>query len=359
MLKNLFVAVVVLFASINAMALNPGQIKVFATAAALEASNHREGSIGYAQDTDAFYFRTGSTWTSVATLGALANGATLTNAVDGTIVVTEGGETWTWAVTNNLYTFASDSGATFVFTPASTFSGDVTFSGGAGALTCGAAGCSLVATDASATGFIMGAAGATAILTLDTTDASPKVIVTGITTQDAFSVPVGESVFVEGIRAPVVATSQAQIRFCGNGADGATPVYMGPVLLDDTEADLAFGGAGCDGLENTTEATADNPWHAGFAFKPVAMSCVGLCTGASAANDAVAFQLRDDAASVTGLTCTTPILGGDGVPSQCSVRDSSPATVAANSAVAVSVTLVDDDCNDAGDDFECILTISF
>ncbi len=151
----------------------------------------------------------------------------------------------------------------------------------------------------------------------------------------------------------------AVIRFCGNGHNGATATYMGPVLLDDTEADLAFGGAGCDGLDNATEATADAPWHAGLAFKPVAMVCVGLCTGASTANDAVTYQLRDDTASVSGMTCTATAWTADATPQQCTVTDSTPETVAANSAVAVKISGTDDACTDAGDDFECLLYVTF
>lgn len=57
-----------------------------------------------------------------------------------------------------------------------TATGDVTSSGGAGAFTCGAASCSLVATDNSATGFVMGAAGATGMLAFDTTNGEEKLI---------------------------------------------------------------------------------------------------------------------------------------------------------------------------------------
>lgn len=161
------------------------------------------------------------------------------------------------------------------------------------------------------------------------------------------------------LQSATVATHLATIRFCGNGISGATPSYMGPVLLDDTEADLVFGGAGCDALDNTTEATADAPWHAAFAFKPVAMVCVGVCTGASAANDAITYQLRDDAADVTGMACTATAWSGDNTPSQCTVRDPTPATVAANSAIAIKMSGTDDACTDAGDDFECLLYVTF
>lgn len=170
------------------------------------------------------------------------------------------------------------------------------------------------------------------------------------------------------LSSPIVASSLQAIRFCGNGPDGATTTYIGPVLASDIidatggaqdPVDITFGSAFCDGLDNTTEATAERVWHAGWAFRPVAMSCVGLCTGASAANDQIVFQMRDDAASATGVTCTTAALGGDGVPAQCTVRIPTASQVAAASAIAVSVTMTNDDCNDAGDDFECVVFGSF
>ncbi len=169
----------------------------------------------------------------------------------------------------------------------------------------------------------------------------------------------GASSFTTGLSSPIVGTSLMTIRFCGNGPDGATTTYVGPVLEGQIATDFQFSSAGCDAADSTTEATADAVWSPGFAFKPVAMSCVGLCTGGTPANDAIVFQLRDDTASVTGMTCTTAALGGDAVPAQCSVRTNSPATVAAASAIAVSITMTNDDCNEAGDDFECLVFATF
>ena len=161
------------------------------------------------------------------------------------------------------------------------------------------------------------------------------------------------------LQAATVATHLQPIRFCGNGSATGAADYMGPVLLDDTEADLAFGGAGCDALNNATEGNVDDAWHVGFAIKPVAMVCVGLCTGASAANDAITYQLRDDTADVTGMTCTASAWTGDASPQQCTVRDPTPQTVAAGSLLAVKTIGTDDACADAGDDFECIVYVTF
>lgn len=169
----------------------------------------------------------------------------------------------------------------------------------------------------------------------------------------------GAGTFTAGFTSPVVGTSLMRIRFCGNGPDGATTTYISPVAEGQIATNFEYGSAGCDGEDSTTEATADEVFHIGYALKPVAMSCVALCTGATAANDVVVFQLKDDTVAVTGLTCSTSALGGDATPAQCSVRTSSPATIAAGSAIDVSIVMTNDDCNDAGDDFECNLFVTF
>jgi hypothetical protein len=90
----------------------------------------------------------------------------------------------------------------------------------------------------------------------------------------------------------------------------------------------------------------------------VAMSCVGVCTGASAANDTLSFQLQDDTSAVTGMTCSITF-AGDATPAQCSVRDSTPATIATGSSIDIKMLATNDDCNDAGDDFECYVFVTF
>lgn len=145
------------------------------------------------------------------------------------------------------------------------------------------------------------------------------------------------------------------LRFCGTGGATATTAhYIGPVLLDDTEADLAFGGAGCDGLDSATETTADNPIDAAFDYKPMGMVCA--TTGGAALDDVVTFQLREDASDVTGLTCSVTLSGT--TPQTCSVLYPAGETVAANSALAVEVTAATDDDVSAVD-FECKVTRTF
>jgi len=178
--------------------------------------------------------------------------------------------------------------------------------------------------------------------------ASSTLSVTGLITGSGGLAVASPSILLEGIR------------FCGNGHDGSTAHYMGPVPLDDTEADLAVGGAGCDALDDPTIGNADAPWprSPNVAFKPVAMVCNGLCTGATPANDPVVFALYDDTAAVAGMTCTFT-LAGDATAGQCTVTDPTPATVAAGSAITVKVSGTDDVCDDAGDDFECIVFVTY
>lgn len=239
--------------------------------------------------------------------------------------------------------------------------GDIAMNGGTGAFSfAGFVGSSTVLMDDNnATSLSIGSTGRLDLLTFDTVNDTETVVVTGTTATTAFHVDVGEALFDEGVDMAIAATTLQVIRFCGNGSATGAAHYMGPVLLDDTEADLVFGGAGCDALDSATEATADAPWHAAFAFRPVSMVCVGVCTGATAANDAITYQLRDDAADVTGMTCTAAAWSGDATPSQCTVRDASPATVAAGSTVAIRFTGTDDACEAAGDDFECLVWATF
>jgi len=178
---------------------------------------------------------------------------------------------------------------------------------------------------------------------------------------------VSSTVEVTGISTLAAASSTVpaflldRIRFCGNGPDNGAETYVSPVPYDDTEADYISGGAGCDGEDDTTIGNADDKWPdlPNVAFKAVGMVCTAVCTGATAANDAIVFKLYDDTAAVTGMTCTTAELGGDGVAAQCSVTDTTPETIAAGSLLAVGIDDTNDDCNDAGDDFDCYVFTTF
>jgi hypothetical protein len=239
--------------------------------------------------------------------------------------------------------------------------GDLSCGGGAGALTFDAASSSIVYTDASGTGLVMGSTGHLNLITLDSTNDQETLIVTGETAVDAFHVDVGTSLFDEdavfgaGITVASPAILHQNIRFCGNGPDGGTETFLSPNMFADID-----GSAACDAEDDTTIGNADEPWPLlkDVAFKPLSMVCTAVCT-AGTADDAFVFRLMDDTAAVTGMTCTTSAVGGDASPVQCTVTDTTPETVAAGSLLAIGVDSTNDDCNDAGDDFTCMVYVTY
>jgi hypothetical protein len=197
--KFLAVTALLLAFATPAFALRDGRLMRFATASELTAFAATDGTVAYAIDTDVHYYRQAGSWITIASLASLANGATLTNAVDGTVVLTEGGEDLTLAATSNLWTLASTTGATFVLTPATTVSGDLTLSGGAGGLTFTDSASSLVLPDNDATALLVGSTGLLNLLTFDTGDATETVIVNGTTGVLAFHVATGTAQFAQGV----------------------------------------------------------------------------------------------------------------------------------------------------------------
>jgi hypothetical protein len=300
---------------------------LYATAVELLAAAPADGTFGYAQDSDVYYLRTASSWVAVSSLAAMAQGATITNAVDGTVVATEGGEDWTWVVTTNLWTFASTTGATFAFTPAVLFTGDVSIGGGAGAITCSAAACSLLATDNSATGFSMGSAGSTGTFVIDSSNSAEGVVVTGYGTVSGLFTGTG------GVKTTKPLFVYNALRFCGNGSNGTTAWYNGPVTEAEGETDFSIGSAACDGNDSATEGTVDLPIDAYHVIKVVGMECV---TEAGGAADVNTFQLRTATADVAGMTCN--VTNDGALAKQCNVILSAPVTIALGATLAVKNT---------------------
>jgi hypothetical protein len=110
----------------------------------------------------------------------------------GTLTVLVNSEDMVFTGTSNLLTMSSGTSATFAFTPAVAFTGDISANGGVGALTMSGSGdSSIVLADADTTALVVGAAGALDILGVDTTDASPQVNITGVTQQTALHVVTG------------------------------------------------------------------------------------------------------------------------------------------------------------------------
>lgn len=275
----------------------------------------------------------------------LSDGATIDQSANNVVTIAENSEDIELTFGSNLVTVASTTGATVTFTPAVTFTGGGVFSD-AVTLSDG------LTIDQSANNVLTIAENSENIEVTFASNAATVSSTTGLAELNFTSI---------GVESEIVATHLERIRFCGNGSATGAADYMGPVVehAADDMTIYQFGGSGCDGLNDPTEGTADAPWHAAFAFNPVAMVCVGLCTGASTANDAITYQLRDDTADVTGMACTATAWAGDATPSQCTVRDPTPATVAAGSAIAIKTIGTDDACADAGDDFECIVYVTF
>lgn len=124
-----------------------------------------------------------------------------------------------------------------------------------------------------------------------------------------------------------------RLRFCGNGSNGATAWYDGPVLESDGATDFSLGSAGCDGNDSGTEATADRPMDAYSAIKVVGMACV---TQAGGAADTNTFQLRTATADVAGMTCA--VTNDGAAAKQCSVILAAPVAIVVNATLAVKNT---------------------
>lgn len=96
-----------------------------------------------------------------------------------------------------------------------------------------------------------------------------------------------------------------------------------------TANDLGFSltGTGCDGLDSTTEATADTVMYANNAMRVLGMTC----TVGSSGSNGITLNFRADAASLTpDLTMTIPTSSTTGT-----AWLSNPAVVAANKPIAI------------------------
>jgi hypothetical protein len=128
---------------------------------------------------------------------------------------------------------------TSTFSEAATVTGDLTLNGGVGALDFSAtASSSMLVEDASAAGFDIGAAGATDILRIVSTDASPGIIVKGINGQTAFQLDVGNMVIDEG----TTLTGDVDL---GGGAEALEFTAANSSILapDNSATALVVGGA--------------------------------------------------------------------------------------------------------------------
>jgi hypothetical protein len=153
------------------------------TAVELLAASPSDGRIGYAIDTDVAYIMVAGSWVALSSAGGFlgTNGGTIGNETNNVWTFTENSENLTLTYASDLVTFASGTSATFVLTPATTITGDLSLNGGAGALTLSGSGdSSIVLTDADTTALVIGAAGALDILGVSTADGLEAINVGGV-----------------------------------------------------------------------------------------------------------------------------------------------------------------------------------
>jgi hypothetical protein len=221
------------------------------TAVHLAASAPQDCTLGYALDTDAFSLRIDDAWVSIGGVTALvgANGGTFANGTNNVWTLGELSEDLTLTFASNLLTLASSTGVTFVLTPATTISGDLTLSGAAGALTFNSASSSIVTTDNSATGLVIGSSGTLAALTLDTRDGVEGLIVTGYETISTTLGVTGVTTLAAGAGALTLTNTAASILVNDNDSTaldiGSTGTTAGLRYssVDSAEA-LTFSSAG-------------------------------------------------------------------------------------------------------------------
>lgn len=215
----------------------------------------------------------------------LSDGAIIDQSANGVFTFTEGGETFELTVTNNLGTWASTTSATFAFTPAVGFTGDATFSGGAGAVTFSDSASSIVIPNNDASALDIGGSGLTTLMRLDTTTDAQQVILgaglRGATTDIAaataldasdcgksFAVTAGIDTF--SITLPDAdAVRGCELTFSYVGADGGALVDITPL---DSDADGIEGGC----YETTTDTVV---YFSGTADADIGLTKASALTG--------------------------------------------------------------------------------
>jgi hypothetical protein len=135
-------------------------------------------------------------------------------------------------------------------------------------------------------------------------------------------------------RPPVKADS---IILCGQSFN-ATTGYIGPAttLYLGAAVDMTMGGAACDILDSTTEATADAPISTVFpAFSVQGMFCV---LSSDPTSDVVVTARSAAADLAPTMTCT---IAGTGTATNCSTVNTNPAPVAAAATIAIKVVTLE------------------
>lgn len=133
-----------------------------------------------------------------------------------------------------------------------------------------------------------------------------------------------------------------RVTYCGQNAENGE-IFFGASAL--TLIEPAIAGTECDALDSATEATADVVLSAALVLTPKYMRCT--TNGVLGASETLSFQLRDDTANVTGVTCSLTE-----AETTCEVATPTAAAIAAGSATAVEAN---EASNNADDDSKCVV----
>ena len=176
---------------------------------------------------------------------------------------------------------------------------------------------------------------------LDGTVAAADIATDGVAADEIAAGAVGTSELATGAVAntDVGAVAMDKIILCGQLVNNST-VYVGPattVYLAAASAEAAIGGTTCDGLDSTTEATADAPIATNFpAFKVHGM----YCRISSDPTADVVITARSAAADMTpSLTCT---IAGTGTATHCRALTATTTDIAAGATIAVKAVTLED-----------------
>jgi hypothetical protein len=240
---NRALALVVLLAAVPAAAALPktNQCLPFSSTDAVDCGRKRSGWLCEKDTGDCHFMLNGVDWLELD-----PSGTTLTIVSDqGTLLVFSDDVQFSGALTVD---------------GVQTFTGDLSLGGGAGALTCSDGDCSLLLQDNDQNAFVVGAAGALDILQIDTQDATPSVMINGVTSTLAFQVVTGTAEFDETVK---ITGGAGALEFDNTGAtmvindNDATAYGIGstgkPRLLnldttDDNETVVVAGTAATDAL---------------------------------------------------------------------------------------------------------------
>lgn len=155
------------------------------------------------------------------------------------------------------------------------------------------------------------------------------------------------SIGVDEISAPM-----DSVIFCGQADENGT-IYLGPVTTifgGDGSTSYAIGSAGCDALDNATEATVDAPILTNTAFKVMGGYC--KTDGTLGAAETLTFTMRSAAADTTPAQSCALAAG----ESDCSITTASTTDVAAGATVAIKAVQVS---NNADDNLWCRISIAY